>query len=91
LGIEALFRTHRIRNLTFKNRFVLLAMSRYNSPVLRRFERGDFDFVGVGRALLGDHEWLAKIDQGRFDELRTVYPADASRVETLTSDEDRQR
>jgi 2,4-dienoyl-CoA reductase-like NADH-dependent reductase (Old Yellow Enzyme family) len=32
LGIEALFQTHRIRNLTFKNRFVLLAMSRYNSP-----------------------------------------------------------
>ena len=54
--------------------------------LLRRFERGDFDFVGVGRALLADPEWLNKIEQGRFDELRTVFPADAFKVETLSTD-----
>ena len=54
--------------------------------LLRRFERGDFDFVGVGRALLADPDWLKKIEQGRFNELRTVYPADAFKVETLASD-----
>jgi 2,4-dienoyl-CoA reductase-like NADH-dependent reductase (Old Yellow Enzyme family) len=58
--------------------------------LLRRFERGDFDFVGVGRALLGDPEWLTKIERGRFDELRAVYPADAFRVETLTSNQEQQ-
>jgi 2,4-dienoyl-CoA reductase-like NADH-dependent reductase (Old Yellow Enzyme family) len=53
--------------------------------VLRRFERGDFDLVGVGRALLGDPEWLQKLEQGRMDELNAVYPADAFKVETLIS------
>jgi 2,4-dienoyl-CoA reductase-like NADH-dependent reductase (Old Yellow Enzyme family) len=51
--------------------------------ILRRYERRDFDFVGVGRALLGDPEWLHKVQQGRFSDLKTVYPADAFKVETL--------
>lgn len=32
-------------------------------------DRGDFDLVGVGRALLQDPEWVVKIREGRHDEL----------------------
>lgn len=36
----------------------------------RRLERGDFDLVGVGRALLQDPHWATKVKEGRTDELR---------------------
>jgi 2,4-dienoyl-CoA reductase-like NADH-dependent reductase (Old Yellow Enzyme family) len=42
--------------------------------VLNLFERGDFDMVGVGRALLVDPDWIAKIRSGRFEELRPYTP-----------------
>ena len=35
----------------------------------RRLERGDFDLVAVGRALLQDPNWVVKVHQGRNDEL----------------------
>lgn len=35
----------------------------------RRLDRGDFDLVAVGRALLQDAQWVQKIRQGREDEL----------------------
>ena len=35
----------------------------------RRFDRGDFDIVAVGRALLGDPHWLEKIRTGRVQDL----------------------
>ena len=38
--------------------------------LLRRFDRGDFDLVGVGRPLLGDPNWVKKIKEGRTAELR---------------------
>lgn len=38
--------------------------------LLRRLDRGDFDLVGVGRALLQDPEWAVKIHQGRNDDLQ---------------------
>ncbi len=38
--------------------------------LLRRLERGDFDLVAVGRALLSDPEWAAKVREGRLGELR---------------------
>lgn len=37
----------------------------------RRLDRGDFDLVGVGRALLQDPEWVLKIRDGRTDELKS--------------------
>lgn len=42
--------------------------------LLRRFERGDFDIIAVGRALLGDPEWVSKIKSGRLDELNSFDP-----------------
>ncbi|MNL69833.1 NADH:flavin oxidoreductase / NADH oxidase family protein [compost metagenome] len=36
----------------------------------RRFDRGDFDLVAVGRPLLSDPNWVAKIKTGKMDELK---------------------
>ena len=37
--------------------------------LLRRFDRGDFDLVAVGRPLLADAGWSRKIHEGRSSEL----------------------
>ena len=39
--------------------------------LVERLDKGEFDMVGVGRALLTDPNWVAKIRDGRFDELQT--------------------
>jgi 2,4-dienoyl-CoA reductase-like NADH-dependent reductase (Old Yellow Enzyme family) len=36
----------------------------------RRFDRGDFDMVAVGRALLSDPEWLQRVRAGEFGKLK---------------------
>jgi 2,4-dienoyl-CoA reductase-like NADH-dependent reductase (Old Yellow Enzyme family) len=38
--------------------------------LLRRLDRGDFDLIGVGRALLQDPSWATKVKEGRNDELQ---------------------
>jgi 2,4-dienoyl-CoA reductase-like NADH-dependent reductase (Old Yellow Enzyme family) len=38
--------------------------------LLRRLERGDFDLVAVGRALISDAQWATKVRAGRVDELQ---------------------
>ncbi len=38
--------------------------------LLERLDRGDFDLVAVGRALLQDPEWVLKVRDGREDELQ---------------------
>ena len=38
--------------------------------LVRRFSRGDFDLVAVGRALLADADWAVKVEEGRTSELR---------------------
>ncbi|MBC2777026.1 NADH:flavin oxidoreductase [Parasphingopyxis sp. GrpM-11] len=49
--------------------------------LVRRLERGDFDLVAVGRALLGDPHWAEKIREGRASELLAF---DRSVMRTLT-------
>lgn len=39
------------------------------SELTRRLERGDFDLVAVGRALLQDPQWVMKIKEGKTEEL----------------------
>ena len=46
-----------------------------------RLSRGEFDLVAVGRALLQDPEWAAKVREGRLDELRDY---DGKSLETLS-------
>ncbi len=38
--------------------------------LLRRLDRGEFDLVGVGRALLQDPLWASKVKEGRSQELQ---------------------
>jgi len=37
--------------------------------LVRRFDRGDFDLVAVGRALLMDPEWVVKVRDDRTDDM----------------------
>jgi 2,4-dienoyl-CoA reductase-like NADH-dependent reductase (Old Yellow Enzyme family) len=36
----------------------------------RRFARGEFDLVAAGRAMIGDAEWVNKIREGRYADIR---------------------
>jgi len=45
------------------------AMPRSLDELLRRFDRGDFDLVAVGRPLIADAGWARKIHEGRSSEL----------------------
>lgn len=38
--------------------------------LIRRFDRGDFDLVAVGRPLLADPAWAEKIKENKTDELK---------------------
>ncbi|MFJ4190947.1 NADH:flavin oxidoreductase [Kitasatospora sp. NPDC089509] len=49
--------------------------------LLDRLERDEFDLVAVGRALLQDPEWAAKVLAGRFTDL---HPYDAASLRTLS-------
>lgn len=49
--------------------------------LVRRFDRGDFDLIAVGRALLSDPEWVRKIREGRSEELMSFEP---SHIATLS-------
>ncbi|MGB3811016.1 MAG: NADH:flavin oxidoreductase [Parvibaculum sp.] len=42
--------------------------------LLERLEKGEFDLVAVGRALLVDPEWARKVHEGRFDALMPFKP-----------------
>jgi 2,4-dienoyl-CoA reductase-like NADH-dependent reductase (Old Yellow Enzyme family) len=46
----------------------------------RMLERGDFDLVGVGRALLGDSQWVEKIRAGESDKLKPFAADDLLRL-----------
>jgi 2,4-dienoyl-CoA reductase-like NADH-dependent reductase (Old Yellow Enzyme family) len=44
--------------------------------LIERLDKGEFDLVAVGRALLQDPQWANKIHQGEVDKLET-YSGDA--------------
>ncbi len=44
--------------------------------LVRRYERGDFDLVAIGRTLLADPEWIIKIQNGREDEMSSLNVAE---------------
>jgi 2,4-dienoyl-CoA reductase-like NADH-dependent reductase (Old Yellow Enzyme family) len=41
-----------------------------------QFARGEFDLMGVGRSIIGDADWLLKVRDGRFNEIRPFTKAD---------------
>ncbi len=44
-------------------------------PLLQRFQAGEFDLVAVGRAVLGDADWVLKVRDGRFESLQAFSRA----------------
>jgi len=48
--------------------------------LFERLDRGEFDLVAVGRALLQDPEWASKVKDGRYDDLMDY---DAAALKTL--------
>lgn len=44
--------------------------------LIRRFERGDFDLISVGRSLSGDPDWVAEMRDGRGAEIRPFRRTD---------------
>lgn len=42
---------------------------------------GEVDLVAVGRALIGDPQWSAKVREGRFDQIRTFTRDDLARLD----------
>ena len=43
--------------------------------LIERMERDEFDLISVGRVLLTDPDWVAKIEAGKFDNLKGFDPA----------------
>lgn len=50
--------------------------------LLRRFDRGDFDLVAVGRPLLADPSWARKIRENRTNELKGFTKESLTRLVT---------
>ncbi|MRX07346.1 12-oxophytodienoate reductase [Pseudoduganella sp. FT25W] len=48
--------------------------------LLQRMEEGEFDLIAIGRALLSDPQWAAKVRDGRLQEL---HPFDRAAMQTL--------
>lgn len=46
--------------------------------LLRRFQRGDFDLVSVGRSQIGDPNWVTKITDHRIPDIRGFRANDTS-------------
>jgi len=46
--------------------------------LVRRFQRGDFDLVSVGRSQIGDPEWVAKMAHHRIPDIRAFRVDDTS-------------
>jgi 2,4-dienoyl-CoA reductase-like NADH-dependent reductase (Old Yellow Enzyme family) len=44
--------------------------------LVRRFERGDFDLVSVGRSQIGDPDWVAKVRDNRIPDIRPFRRTD---------------
>lgn len=40
----------------------------------RRFDRGEFDLVGVGRAIIAEPDWAKLVQARRFDRLKPFSP-----------------
>jgi len=43
--------------------------------LMRRFNRGDFDFVAVGRAMIAEPDWPKLVQAGKLDQLKPFSPS----------------
>lgn len=47
----------------------------------RRFNKGEFDFVSVGRSLIADPDWVKKVRAGSYADIRSFRKADVASLE----------
>lgn len=47
--------------------------------MLRRFDRGDFDLMSIGRGQIGDPNWVSKVRDGAISDIRSFTRADMLR------------
>jgi 2,4-dienoyl-CoA reductase-like NADH-dependent reductase (Old Yellow Enzyme family) len=50
------------------------------NELMRRYDRGDFDLVAVGRAVLQDPEWVLKVKEKRFEDIEAFSAASLSQL-----------
>lgn len=50
------------------------------TELVRRYERGDFDLVAVGRAVLQDPGWVSKVRDGKTSELQEFTAASIAKL-----------
>jgi len=50
--------------------------SRRIDELMRRFNRGDFDLVAVGRSQIGDPEWITKMTDHKTSDIRAFRAGD---------------
>ncbi|CAN7659255.1 NADH:flavin oxidoreductase [Phenylobacterium sp. LjRoot225] len=48
-------------------------LSRFRT-LMEMFDRGDFDLVGVGRAMISEPDWAKLVQAGRIDQLKPFSP-----------------
>ncbi len=46
----------------------------------RRFDRGEFDLIGVGRAMIAEPDWARLVREGRLRELKPFSPSAISKA-----------
>ena len=51
------------------------------NELARRFARGDFDLVSVGRSLISDPDWVNKIGERSYDAIRPFRKADIASLQ----------
>ena len=50
------------------------------AELARRFDRGEFDLVGVGRAMIAEPDWAHIVRKGEFNKLKAFSPSAISRA-----------
>lgn len=51
------------------------------APLLELFEQGEFDLVGLGRALLSEPFWPTKLRAGELDGIRRYEKTDETQTD----------
>jgi 2,4-dienoyl-CoA reductase-like NADH-dependent reductase (Old Yellow Enzyme family) len=53
--------------------------------LVRRFQRGDFDLISVGRSQIGDPAWVAKMSHHRIPDIRAFRAGDTALGDDVVS------
>jgi 2,4-dienoyl-CoA reductase-like NADH-dependent reductase (Old Yellow Enzyme family) len=53
--------------------------------LVRRFTNGEFDLISVGRSVIGDPQWVRKVQERRYSEIRPFTKDDLGQMDWDTS------